>query len=317
MINKIAVIGAGTMGRSIAGIFARFDYQVKVYEEFETVRNSVIDNITEELTFLSDENYITEDKVGKAIRNLQVYDNIQDTVSDVDYVIEAVPEDIELKQKVFKELDKYSPNHTVLSTNTSSIPLKNISEVVSEERKSKVMVTHLYNPAFLIPIVELSFFGNMNEEDFQLVYDLYERVEKAPIKVLKDVPGLVANRMLHALAREVFSLIDQEIASPEDVDKALMYGPAFRNATTGMLEVADMGGLDVWYSVQDSLFKDLSSQDSGFKFMKEKVDKNELGLKTGKGFFDYPEGEREKIQEKFRKRLLNQLKVSEKMGGNK
>ena len=151
------------------------------------------------------------------------------------------------------------------------------------------MVCHWYNPAHLIPIAELSHFGNMSEEVLDEVYELYLRAEKQPVKVLKDIPGLIANRMLHALAREVFSLIEMGAASPEDIDKALKFGPGFRSATTGMLEVADMGGLDVWCTVENTLFKELSNSDRACGMMQDKVAAGKLGLKTGEGFFSYPE----------------------------
>ncbi len=229
--------------------------------------------------------------------------------------------------------------------------------ILASERQDRCMVSHWYNPAYLIPIAELSKFGNMPEEVFQEVYDLYVACEKQPVRVLKDITGMVANRILHAQARECFYLAEIGAALPEDIDKALKYGPCFRNATTGMLEVADMGGLDVWLAAEDNMFPALCNADKACDAMRKLVpcfrnattgmlevadmggldvwlaaednmfpalcnaDKacdamrklvaeGKIGIKSGQGFFDYPEEVRAKAQDEFYKRLIVQLKAS-------
>lgn len=121
---------------------------------------------------------------------------------------------------------------------------------------------------------------------------------------------MVANRLLHAQARECFYLIDQGIAEPEDVDKALMYGPCFRNATTGMMECADMGGLDIWCAAEENFFPDLSKSDKPSKTMKALVEAGNYGYKTGKGFYEYPDESKEQVLNDFNRRLITQLKTS-------
>lgn len=310
MIKNISVLGAGTMGHGIANIFAMKGYKVNLYDKFDEARNSAKDKIRVELEFLAAEDYIPASLVEEALSNVILYSDLAEAVKDADYVIEAVPENLELKQNLFKELDELCPKKTILASNTSSLPLNDMIALISDERKARSMVCHFYNPAYLIPIVELSYFGNMSEELFNQVYDLYTKVGKEPIKVLKDIPGLIANRMLHALSREVFSLIEMEAASPEDIDKALKYGPGFRSATTGALEVADMGGMDVWCTVQDILLPHLSTSDKAADIMRDKVKEGKLGLKSGEGFYDYSGKNKDKILNDFYKRLLIQLKAS-------
>ena len=227
----------------------------------------------------------------------------------MDFVIEATPERLELKRELFGQLDRYCKPEAILASNTSSLKLFDMTSTVSEERKAKVMIAHCYNPAHLIPIIELSYFGNMSPEDYNKVKELFERCEKAPVKVLKDVTGMVANRLLHAQARECFYLIDQGIAEPEDVDKALMFGPCFRNATTGMLECADMGGLDIWYAAESNFFPDLSDSDQPSETMRKLVEQGNYGYKTGKGFYDYPEETKDQVMKDFNRRLIVQLKA--------
>lgn len=310
MIQNITVLGAGTMGHGIAHVFSRHGYQVSLYEPFEQVRKTAPDKIREELQFMVDEDYISKEEMETAIHNITIYDDMKEAAKNADYVIEACPEKMELKQQLFEQLDQICPEHTVFATNTSSLKLGEIIKNLPEERQKHCMVSHWYNPAYLIPIAELSKFGNMDEEVFNDVYELYIRCEKQPVRVLKDVTGMVANRLLHAQAREAFYLVEQGVATAEDVDKALKYGPCFRNATTGMLEVADMGGLDVWLATEDNMFPVLNNADHASDSMRRLVTEGNLGIKSGKGFFDYPEDKRAQAQTDFYKRLMVQLKAS-------
>lgn len=310
MIKTITVLGAGTMGHGIAHTFSRHGYQVNLYEPFDSVRESAPQKIREELQFMVDEGCITAADRDTGIRNITMFATLEDAARDADYVIEACPEKMELKRQLFAQLDAVCKPTAIFATNTSSLKLSEMIRDLPPERQARCMVSHWYNPAYLIPIAELSKFGNMAEEVFQEVYDLYVACEKQPVRVLKDIPGMVANRILHAQARECFYLAESGAASPEDIDKALKYGPCFRNATTGMLEVADMGGLDVWLAAEDNMFPALCNSDTACDTMRKLVSQGNLGLKSGKGFFTYPEDTADSAQNAFYKRLVVQLKAS-------
>ena len=193
MINKVAVLGAGTMGHAIANNIASHGIRVNLYESFDQVRATVKDRIRTELEIMVAEDYFPEDNIQKTLDNIELFADLEPAVKDVDFVIEATPEILDLKKDLFRQLDAYCPAHTILASNTSSLKLFDMASDVSEARKAKVMIAHCYNPAHLIPIIELSFFGNMTEEDYLEVKDLFERCEKAPVKVKKDVTGMVAN----------------------------------------------------------------------------------------------------------------------------
>lgn len=312
MIKTVAVLGAGTMGHSIANNLASHGIPVNLYESYDNVRATVKDRIKNELEIMVDEDYFPHTKIQETLDNITLFSELEPAVRNVDFVIEALPEILELKQTILKQLDDICPPDTILASNTSSLKLADMTANISAERKAKTMIAHCYNPAHLIPIIELSYYGNMSEEDYDEVSDLFVRCEKVPVKVLKDVTGMIANRLLHAQAREAFYLIDQGIASPEDVDKALMSGPCFRNATTGMLECADMGGLDIWYSAEQNFFPDLADNKEPSQTMKALVEEGSLGIKTGKGFFEYPKEVAGQVSEAFNRRLITQLKASRK-----
>ena len=227
-----------------------------------------------------------------------------------DFIVEAAPERLELKQQIFAGLDGLAPADAVLASNTSSLPLAAMMERVPPARHHRMMVTHWYNPPLLMPLVELSFFGNMAEEVFQPVAAMHEAIGKRTVRVLKDVPGLVANRIQQGVAREVFSLIEQGVASAEDVDRALKFGPAFRYATTGQLEVADFGGLDIWATVGDNLLPAMDARTGANPLLKQKVAEGKLGIKSGEGFFRYEPDTAPQRRRAFLKRLIHQLKAS-------
>ncbi len=307
MIKHITVVGAG---HGIAETFAMHGYKVHIYEVYEPARNSVMGVMKQEMEFLAQNGLIAAEDVTKALDNIAIYDNLKEAAADADYVIEAIVEKMEVKQNLFAELDGICKPECIFASNTSSLPLSGMIEKLPESRKARTMVCHWYNPAHLMPIAELSFFGNMDEETYQKVAALYESAGKQTVKVLKDVPGLVANRIQQGVAREVFSIMEQGIAAPEDIDKALKFGPAFRYATTGQLEVADMGGLDIWCTVGDNLLSVMDNRKEANPILRQKVQEGKLGMKSGEGFFEYPTDRIAEMKNEFNKKLIIQLKTS-------
>lgn len=310
MIKNITVIGGGTMGHSIAECFAIYGYNVKVQEINKEIRENAKKNILEELKVLAEENIIQEGKIDDILGNITLYEDLEEAAKDADYVVEAVVENLKIKQELFKNLDEICPKHTILTSNTSSLKISDINKFISEDRKAKTMVTHWYNPGHIMPIAELTFFGDTSKETFETVKELYESVGKVVVQVDKDVPGLIANRIQQGVAREVFSLIQMGVASPEDIDKALKFGPAFRYCSTGQLEIADFGGLDIWEVVGDNLLSVMDNSKSANPILKEKVEEGKLGLKTGEGFYKYDSDRKDEIKKEYTKKLITQLKVS-------
>jgi len=310
MLRKIAVIGAGTMGHAIAGCFALHGYPVSVYENFDEMRNNCKSRIRTQYQFMYQEGVLAEHVIDESLANITMFSELEKAVQEADYVIEAIPEIPALKQELFHQLCNYCKKDTIFASNTSSIPFSVLTEKLPEEEKARVMVCHWYNPAHLIPLVELSCFGNMPQERYQEVEQLYRSIEKRPAKVLKDIPGLLANRIQQGIAREVFSLMEMGAAEAADIDTALKYGPAFRYATTGQLEVADFGGIDIWCTVGDNLLAVMDNSDKASPLLRQKVEEGKLGFKTGEGFFQYPKDTKQSTQDAFNKRLLQQLQVS-------
>ena len=311
MIKTIGVVGAGTMGHGIAESFAMYGYEVKIYDVGEEMLANAKKAIRQELDMLVEEAFISAESADAAMARITFCGDLRKTVEDRDFVIEAAPEKMELKQNLFAELDGYCRPDTIFASNTSSLPLEGMMAKLPAARRARILVSHFYNPAHLMPIVELSCFGNTSKEIYDEVAKLYGSIRKQTVKVLKDVPGLVANRIQQGVAREVFSIIEQGIAEPEDVDKALKFGPAFRYATTGQLEVADFGGIDIWCIVGDNLLKAMDNSTEANPLLRQKMQEGKLGLKSGEGFFKYPPADVPAIRKKFMQKLIHQLKASE------
>lgn len=312
MIKNIAVLGAGNMGHGIAEVFAMGGYPVSVYETYEPLLLNVKDTIKEELELLSEHGLVKSDEIPAILDRIELHSDPMEAVGDADFVIESTSEEINLKRNVFTLLDENCKPETIFASNTSSFSLKDMTDHLSPERKKKVMICHWYNPSHIMPIIEIFAPEKMREEDVKKVEALYKKSGKETIRVKKDIPGLISSRINMSVAREIFSLMEQGAAEPADIDKALKYGPALSYATTGQLEVADMGGLDIWSSVADRLLAVMDNSNESNALLKEKVRNGKLGMKSGEGFYKYSEGEKSLQQKKFHENLLRQLKVSKK-----
>jgi|HigsolmetaAR203D_1030402.scaffolds.fasta_scaffold00340_31 3-hydroxybutyryl-CoA dehydrogenase len=310
MMEKIAVIGAGTMGHSIALSFALHGYSVHLYDAVEDQLPWARGMMEQHLKDLAEGGLVDPSKADETLGRIRFFHDLKGAVEDREYIIEAAPENIGLKRELFAELDRLAPSHAVLASNTSSLALDDMMRDISEERKKRTMINHWFHPAHLIPLVEMSCFGNMPEPIYMEVENLYRSIGKQTVKVLKPLPGLIANRIQQGVAREVFSLLQQGAAAPEDIDKALQFGPAFRYATAGQLAVADMGGLDIWCIVGDNLLKEMDNSTCANPLLREKVAEGKLGIKTGAGFYEYDPSELEQVRREFNRRLIHQLKAS-------
>ena len=309
MIEKISVLGAGTMGLGIVETFLMAGYECTLFEPFESVLKKAQEKIERDLTVLR-ENELFEEDVACLLNRLTITDDLKEAVKNAEFIIESIPENLQLKLELFEKLNIFSPEHAIIASNTSSLSFTDLVIGLDPKRHDKFMLCHYYNSANIIPLVELSYFGNMKEDDFIQIEQMYKKMGKVTIRVLKEIEGLVANRIQQAVAREVFWLIEHEIASAEDIDKALSFGPAFRYATSGQLLIADMGGLDIWCTVGDNLLRVMDHSTCANPILRKKVKENKLGIKSGEGFFQYPEEKKDLIRSEYLNKLIMQLKLS-------
>ena len=287
-IRKIGVIGAGTMGHSIALVFALGGYGVALNSRRETTLSNAMNQIMEDLKTLADGGIISQDIITETLSRITATNKLEEAVKDADWVIENIVEDVEAKRRLFSDLDVLCPRHTILATNTSSLLMREFTSQC--QRQDKILLTNWLNPPHIVPAVEIVRGKGTSDETVDLTYALLKKVKKMPVRVLKEVPGFIHNRVQFAMIREVWSLWQQGVASLEDIDTVVKGSFGFRLAAIGPLETCDLGGLDIWYHVADRLFKEISDTHEPPAELKKMVEAGELGVKSGKGFFDYGAG---------------------------
>jgi 3-hydroxybutyryl-CoA dehydrogenase len=225
-------------------------------------------------------------------------------VNVFDIIIEAVKENLDLKLNLYADLEQNINPDIIICSNTSAISITRLSEGL--QHKQRFLGTHFWNPPHILPCVEVIKGDYTSDIIFETVFGLMKKIKKEPIRVLKDVPGFLGNRLQHAMWREAISLAEKKIASPEDIDKVVKYGFGLRLAFIGPLETADLAGLDLDYDVHKYLFPYLENASEPSPVLKSMIDQGILGIKTGKGFYEWSE---EKINNVINQRDLILLKI--------
>ncbi len=275
------------MGHGIAQIFALSGRQVWLNDLEEDMLTQAEANIRKNLDVFVENGLISPEEVSPALARIKTTTSFEQAAGPADYVVEAVSENLALKQTIFKELDKICRSETILSTNTSVI---SISEIASQaNNKSRIVGTHFWNPPHLIPLVEVIPGKETTPDTVELAFNLLTDVGKHPVRVKRDVPGFVGNRLQHALWREAISIVDQGIAEAAVVDEVVKMGFGIRLPVLGPLENADLVGLDLTHAIHDYILKHLDASSTPAPILKQKIEQEHLGFKTGHGLQSWTE----------------------------
>ncbi len=301
-IRAVAIVGAGLMGHGIAQVFALKGFKVKLFDNDPQVLASAPERIHNNLRTLLEMGLVKPLEIEDCLRRLQPCMNMAEVCSGVDLIIEAVSENLGLKRAVFADLERLATPETIFSSNTSGISIGKISEGL--KGKERVVGTHFWNPPHLVPCVEVIQSPHTAPEVFQTVFELMRKVGKEPVRVLKDVPGFLGNRLQHALWREAISLVEKGIADPEDIDKVVKHGFGLRLAFLGPLETADLAGLDLVHDIHEYLFPDLDNRTTPSPLLSKLVNQKTLGVKTRRGFYSWTDERTERIIQQRDKALL-------------
>jgi len=300
-VKKIGIVGAGTMGAGIAQAFAEAGYDVIWYNRSQSGMERGMNLIRLNQETLMKYGTLTEDKAADAIRRLKPTFDLGD-LADADFISESIAENMDTKRGMFLKIDGICHRDAILTTNTSGLSITVMASSVTNPERFVGM--HWWNPPHIIPLVEVIKGDRSSEDACMVAMDLCKNLGKKPVFVRKDVPGFIGNRMQMALQREVMYMLDSGIATPEDIDTVMKYGPGARWALYGPCEIADLAGLDIVSFVSGYLFKFLSNGQDLPDVLADKVSKGELGTKTGKGFYHYTKDQVEKLIESRDKRLL-------------
>jgi len=308
-IRRIAIVGAGLMGHGIAQEFAVAGYEVHIHDIDEDRLQQAINNIQANLKMLIEIGTVTQKQTESALKNIHSSTELKDVGAGADVVIECILENLELKQEIFQKLDQLCPKHAILASNTSTLMPSMLASAT--QRPDKVLVTHYFNPPYLLPLVEIVRHEATTDETVTAVYDLLAKVGKSPAIVQKEVPGFVGNRLQLALFREALSIVEKGIATPQDVDIIVKNGFGRRYSAAGPFEIWGLAGWDLVLAVTQYLLPDLESSIEISPLLKEKVEAGELGAKTGKGFYDWTAESADDLKQKVGEMLVRIAQLSQ------
>jgi 3-hydroxybutyryl-CoA dehydrogenase len=287
-IQRITVIGAGVMGHSIAQDFACAGFNVALHDIDELHLVQAKHQIQANLSMLVERGFTHQDKVASTMKNLKMTTCLAEAVEQADFILEAIYENLDLKKRVFAELDQLASSHTILGSNTSSYMPSMLAEAT--RRPDRVLGVHYFYPPHLIPLVEIVRGRDTSDQTLDAVITAVKTAGKEPIRVQKEVPGFIANRMQTALLREALSIISQGIASAQDVDKAVKLSFGRRLAIKGPIEMSEVqDGWEIMYEIMRVILPSIDSSIEPPHILNECIAKQELGPRTGKGFYIWSE----------------------------
>lgn len=286
----VTVIGSGTMGNGICHVFAQSGFKVHMMDIKQDALDRAVGTIGKNLDRQIAKQAITEDDKQAALGRITTYTDMAEAVKDADLVIEAATENITLKTKLFEDLDKFCPAHTILATNTSSISITRIAS--HTKRPSQVIGMHFMNPVPVMKLVEIINGYATTEEVTQQIYDLSKFLGKVP-SVAQDYPGFIANRILMPMINEAIISLQEGVAGVEEIDTIMKLGMAH---PMGPLQLADFIGLDTCYSIMNVLYTGIGKDKyAPATLLANMVQAGYLGAKSGEGFYKYTPGSKELV----------------------
>jgi len=305
-VRQIGVFGSGMMGPGIALLFAKAGYRTILWGPTAEEIRAGETHFKKCLDDLQREGLIEQTQAAGILDNLELETDFERAAKQADFIVEAVVEDLEVKQEVFARLEDFCRPHTVLTSTTSTLFPSQIAASMRDKRR--MLVAHFWNPAYLVPLVEVCAHDETAKEAVDLTIDLLQRVKREPVLLKSEVLGFIGNRLMHAMNREAISLIQRGIAEPADIDRVVTssFGPRF--AHLGPMEYLDFVGLDLIKKIQGYLYHDLESDGGIASLIEEKTDRGELGVKTGQGLFDWSGRDPATLRERRDRELLRRMK---------
>ncbi len=280
-IKRISILGAGTMGRGIAYLGGLAGYDVKIYDITEHIVRNAVNLIEATFAKSVEKGKLEASNAHKSLSRIEGTHSLEAAVREADLVIEAVPENPELKMDLLGQVDVLTGSDTITASNTSSISITELSGVV--ERQDRFIGMHFFNPPHIMKLIEIVVGSETSEETIEEVQDVAVKMGKEPI-VVKDVPGFATSRLGVAIGLEGIRMLEEGVASAEDIDKAMELG---YNHPMGPLRLTDLVGLDVRLGIAEYLSNELGPRFEPPQLLRDKVAKGEIGKKSGKGFYEW------------------------------
>lgn len=312
-IRRIGIIGAGLMGHGIAQVFASAGYDVNLYDADRTTLDAAKGRIEANFKVFVSLGLARQEDVARCLGRIAICPSLEALCSGCQYILEAILEDLELKRNVFADVERCAAPDAIFSSNTSAISITEIAD--SLKNRGRFLGTHFWNPPHVLPCVEVIRGDETADGPFETIFALMERVGKVPVRVLKDVPGFLGNRLQHAMWREAVSLCDKGVASAEDIDKVVQYGFGARMPFIGPMATADLAGLVLTRDIHKYLFPYLEAATKPAPVLEKLIAEGATGVKAGRGFYEWTD---EKLQNVIRQRDTVLLRIlHEIIGGVK
>ena len=308
-IKNIAVIGAGLMGHGIAQEFACAGYRVHLHDITEQQLNNARVQIGKNLTLLAENAVIEEISISATLQRIHTTTDLTVAAKTADFVVEAVSENLPLKQQIFEELDSLCQPHTILASNTTALMPSQIG--VNTKRTDRILNTHYFNPPYLIPLVELIRSPDTSDETVSVTFDLLTAIGKTPAIIDKEALGFVGPRLQAALIREAFAIVEQGIASAETVDLVVRNSFGRRLSVAGPFEVFELAGWDLVLAAFEELYKDLNSSPDINPLLREMVESGKLGVKSGEGFYQWTDERQQALRNRMSQALIRAIQHDE------
>ncbi|MBW1889857.1 MAG: 3-hydroxyacyl-CoA dehydrogenase family protein [Deltaproteobacteria bacterium] len=301
-IQRISVIGPGMMGHAIAQEFAVAGFDVTLCGRDENRLEEAMEKIENSLQELAQWELISKDEIDPALSRLVTTTDLEAAGSGADFIVESIVEVLEVKEKLFARLDAICPQHTILASNTSSLMPSTLA--AATRHPDRFLIAHYFNPPYLMPLVEIVKGEHTADDVVDTIFNLYKRMHKRPIICQKEALGFIVNRLQLVLWREAFNIVQRGIASPQDVDRAVKDSFGRRLGMVGPFELYEyIDGYDLTLQCEKYILPDMETSNTSYPLLLEKVEKGELGAKTGRGFYEWtPE-----FTEKWRKNILKGL----------
>ena len=307
MENKIAVLGAGTMGPGIATTYALQGYEVALYSRSQTTLERASRVVASNMDLFVQEGQLSRDAADVACRRIRYTDSVEDAVQDAWYIAETVVEKIPVKTELYAKLDAILPEDVIIASNTSSL---NIFSIMPERRKSHTVIAHFFAPAHILPLVEVVRGPETAEEVMDRVIDLHQKCGKTPVRMERYIPGFIVNRMQGALTREVVHLLENGYCTPEDLDLAVKTSLMPRGMLLGLVERMDFAGLDMMVNGLTNKSYQPAPDPGEPKMFFDAVARGDLGAKTGKGLYDYSHLSYEELLQQRDRMLLQSVALA-------
>lgn len=307
-MNKwnILMVGAGTMGRGIAEVFAAKEIDITLYDAFPEQLQKAKQTIQADMAYYAEEGIVSPEEIRNTEKFVFYEEDLEKIAPKANLVIEGVFENVDIKREIFDKLDKLCAPDCIFCSNTSA---SNIFEIAQISHPERLMITHFFNPPYVMPLVEVVMGPKTSSENVKTVCDVLTSVGKEPAVIKKYIPGFIVNRLDNVLSREIAYMITQGWTTAADVERAIRYTSGTRYSFEGPLSLHDVVGWDLTTSVSRDVFKTLCNDTDGDRLGEKLIKEGRLGIKTKKGCYDYDDIDIQEFMNKRAHRIIKMLKV--------